>query len=244
MLQAIDLVGTLRIEKSAEEIQAISKACALGDAAFLAIRSQLQNGISEKKVSEELEIFIKRHGATISFPPVIAFGENASKPHHVATARKLKPHDVILLDFGIKIDSYCSDMTRTLINDAPTAEQTFAYEIVLASQQKAITFIKEQLSKKQKIIAKQVDAIARNFIIAKEYPNMPHSLGHGIGLLVHEPPRLTLLSQEELANCMVFSLEPGIYLPGKFGIRIEDLFAIQNNSLIQLTKAASELMTI
>ena len=150
----------------------------------------------------------------------------------------------ILLDFGIKKDFYCSDMTRTVSFGHTSSEKKKVYQTVLDSQQKAIEYITHKLSKKETIMCSSVDQISREYIIQKGYPSMPHSLGHGIGIAVHEAPRLTPVSLEQLQNGNVFSIEPGIYLPGKFGVRIEDLFSISNNTLTQLTHSDNSLIEL
>lgn len=238
ILEPSDVIAKLRMIKTAEEIQAIHKACKLGDKAYEHIVRQLKAGITEKEIALELAFFIKKNGADLSFPSIVAFGANASKPHHVANETKLKPDTIVLFDFGVRQDNYCSDMTRPVVFGKASLEQKKVYKIVFDSQQKAFAFLQERLKNNKPVLGKDVDAIARNYIMDQGFASIPHSLGHGIGLEVHESPRLTILSEEQMQNGMVFSIEPGIYLRDKFGIRIEDLFAIQNNELIQLTNAS------
>lgn len=231
-------IRTLRIKKTTEEIAAIRKACAVADKAFEKVVPQIKAGMTEKQVASALENEIRNQGATISFRPIVAFGKNAAIPHHLTDDQKLTTNDLVLIDFGAKIDGYCSDMTRTFFIGTPTEEQRKAYEAVAISQEAAITFLKQELETKKKIKAADVDLISRKYIESKAYPTIPHSLGHGVGLEVHEPPYLGPGSKDILEEGMVFSIEPGIYLPGKFGVRIEDLFVIQNGKLKQLTNAA------
>ncbi len=257
LLSPINLLTALRIIKTAEEIQLIKKACELGDKAFSYIIKKLKAGMTEKEVASDIDVSIKKLGGDSSFPTIVAFGSNASRPHHVPTERKLQLGDMVLLDFGAKLNNYCSDMTRTICFGKPTAKQKKVYQTVLAAQLAAIEYIVlsllrrsqmpewvQESTRKQYIKASQVDKIARNFIISKGFPNMPHSLGHGIGLEVHEAPRLSPSSKDVLKEGMVFSIEPGIYLADEMGVRIEDLFAIQDNQLIQLTNAPRELIEI
>jgi len=250
LLSPINLLTTLRIIKTAEEIQLIKKACELGDKAFSYIIKKLKAGMTEKEVASDIDVSIKKLGGDSSFPTIVAFGSNASRPHHVPTERKLQLGDMVLLDFGAKLNNYCSDMTRTICFGKPTAKQKKVYQTVLAAQLAAIEYIVLSLSRMresseaQNTRAAQADEIARNFIISKGFPNMPHSLGHGIGLEVHEAPRLSPSSKDVLKEGMVFSIEPGIYLADEMGVRIEDLFAIQDNQLIQLTNAPRELIEI
>src|SRR6266568_4314006 len=244
ILVPTDLIHNLRIHKSSDEIKEIKKACELGDKAFEFLLKELKPGITEIELAVEFEFFIESHGADISFDSIVAFGPNASKPHHVPTNTKLKLNQFALFDCGVKLNNYCSDMTRTIFFGKALNKQMKNYNEVLVSQKEAIAFIQNKLKTEQKIIGKEVDAVTRSYLIEKGYASMPHSLGHGIGLEVHESPRLTILSEEVLQNGMVFSIEPGIYLPGKFGIRIEDIFAIENNKLIQLTNSSKELLEL
>jgi Xaa-Pro aminopeptidase len=244
ILKQTRLIHMLRIQKTGDEIKAIKNACQLGDEAFDYIIKKLKPGVTEIELALEFEYFIKSNGAALSFDSVIAFGPNASKPHHVPSKTKLKSNQFVLFDCGVKLNNYCSDMTRTVFFGKTEEKQKKEYEAVLLSQQKAIEFIKKNLKANKQINCKDVDAISREYLITESFPSMPHSLGHGIGIEVHELPRLTPLSKETLETGNVFSIEPGIYLPGKFGIRIEDLFAIENNKLIRLTKSSSELLEL
>ncbi|HSW97519.1 MAG TPA: Xaa-Pro peptidase family protein [Candidatus Saccharimonadales bacterium] len=244
ILKPTNLVQKLRIQKTPDEILAIKKACILGDKAFAYIITQLKPGITELELAVAFEFFVKSHGATLSFESIVAFGQNASKPHHVPTNTKLKRNQFVLFDCGIKQENYCSDMTRTVFFGTSSKKQKKDYEAVLTSQSKAVALIEKNLIEKKQIKAKEIDAIARDYLTQRDYPSMPHSLGHGIGLEVHEFPRLTPLSDEILKTGNVFSIEPGMYIPGKFGIRIEDLYAIEENKLIKLTKAPNKFIEI
>jgi len=244
ILIPMDILRELRIKKTPDEINAIKKACELGDKAYSYILKKIRTDITEKELTFLLESFIKKNGAEISFASVVAFGPNASKPHHVPGNTKLKKNNFVLLDFGVKLDTYCSDMTRTVFFGKATKEQKKAYQTVLESQELAIDFIKNNIKMKKQIIGKKVDQTSREYVIQKGFPSMPHSLGHGVGIEVHEPPRLTVLSEEKIENGMVFSVEPGIYLPEKFGIRIEDIFTIEKNKLIQLTESSKEFIEL
>jgi Xaa-Pro aminopeptidase len=245
ILSATDIVNKLRITKSPDEIQAIKKACKLSDSCYSHILKNLRMDMTEKEIAFEIEMFIKKQGTDISFPPIVAFNAHASQPHHVADNTRLKRNTVILLDFGVKLNNYCSDMTRTVFFGKVDTKQKDAYEKVLSAQQKTIDYLKSSLrNPKSQIVAKKVDRIARDYISSKGYPSMPHSLGHGIGLEIHEAPRLTPVSEEMLKPGMVFSIEPGIYLQDEFGIRIEDLFVIEENELIQLTETSKNFTLI
>lgn len=260
----------LRITKSPQEVSMIRKACEIGSKALQKILLLLNPRMTERQLALELEIAVMKLGAESSFPPIVAFGKNTATPHHQPAKSKLQENDVVLIDFGVKFNNYCSDMTRTFFFGKPTAEYIKAYQTVIQAQKEAIRFLEEycnylrnlhvkykanqisankqeaktpsgiKLKNNQIIYASEVDKIAREYILSQGFPSIPHSLGHGIGLAVHESPSLSPASKDILDNGMVFSIEPGIYLPRKFGIRIEDLFTIQDWELIQLTKSSTK----
>lgn len=238
-------VSHLRSIKSLEEISKIKKSCKLGDLAFKYILKTIKTGISEKEIARSLENFIKNHGADFSFPPIVAFSKNSAVPHHQTGQTKLtEKGEFVLLDFGVKLENYCSDMTRTLFFGKPTEEQEKIYQIVLTAQQKAVDFANSVLKSGKELKTAEVDKTARDYIISKGYPSIPHSLGHGIGLEVHEHPHLAPNSKEILKEGMAFSIEPGIYIPGLGGVRIEDLFVLEDNRLRQLTKSPKAVTLI
>ena len=192
-----------------------------------------------------MEYFIKKHGAELSFPSIVAFGKNSSVPHHQTGNTKLTERiKLILLDFGVKYENYCSDMTRTIFFGKPSEKQKKIFEVVLEAQQKAANFLGSAIKFGKKVSASEVDKAARDYIISKGYLTIPHSLGHGIGLEVHEHPSLSPRSKDTLKEGMVFSIEPGIYLPNFGGVRVEDLFVIQKNTLNQLTLSSKKLTVV
>jgi len=240
-------LSSLRIYKTQEEIRSIQKACDIGDKSFSFILHYIKPGITEKDVAFELETFIRKNGGEPAFPTIVAFGSNSAIPHHKTNTTLLQNNDIILIDFGVRINNYCSDMTRTFFMGKPTQEQNIAYNIVLEAQKKAIELLHHKLvydTQRKYITAASLDKIVREYILSQGYPSIPHSLGHGIGIQVHEPPALSPTSKDKLTDGMVFSIEPGIYLPGRFGIRIEDIFAIQNSELTKLTNSSSSLIQI
>ncbi|MCL5784822.1 MAG: Xaa-Pro peptidase family protein [Patescibacteria group bacterium] len=237
-------VSHLRSIKTPKEINKIEKACRLGDLAFKHILKKFKVGVTEKEIAQEMENFIKCRGAGISFPTIVAFGKNSSVPHHQTGETKLTGNDFVLLDFGVKLNNYCSDMTRTIFVGQPTVKQKEIYDVVLAAQQKAVDFINSAIKAKKEITAAEVDKIARDYIIAKGYSSIPHSLGHGVGLEVHEGPHLSPKSKDILKAGMVFSIEPGIYLSDFGGVRIEDLFVLQDDKLKQLTDATKKIISL
>lgn len=237
----------LRVKKDAQEITAIQKACKVGDDAFSYIIKQLKEDMREKELALLIEMFVKKNGASLSFPSIVAFGANASVPHHQTGDTKLKKNSFVLLDFGTKVDNYCSDMTRTIFFGKPDEEQKRMHATVLGAQQAALDLLDTKYvihnPSKKTVKASELDSAARKYIIDAAYTSTPHSLGHGTGLEVHEAPSLSPKSEDVLSDGMVFSVEPGIYIPNFGGVRIEDLFTIQNGKLVQLTKSPKEFLT-
>src|SRR3989344_269889 len=264
-------IHLIRMKKSADEITKIQKACLLADTALKALVPVIKLGITEKQLAWELEKRIKKHGAELSFPSIVAFGKNSAVPHHHTSGQRLMTNDIVLIDFGVRYENYCSDMTRTFFIGRSNAEQKKMYQTVLTAQQKAVELINNSLkqyssseaqaksrskfsinqrslrgSNNKTVKLSAVDSVARKYIISKGYPSIPYSLGHGIGIEVHEAPRLSPKSDDILEEGMVFSIEPGTYLPAgrqgipPCGVRIEDLFAIKNGKLVQLTMSPKQ----
>ncbi len=226
--------------KTEDEIKKIEKACFIGDLAFEFILKEIKSGITEKQVALKLENFIKQKGAEFSFPAIVAFGANSAIPHHQTGQSILENKDgqFVLMDFGIKFENYCSDMTRTIFFGRASDKQKKIYETVLASQSRAVDFINSAIKSGKKVLTSNIDKIARDYILSQGFPTIPHSLGHGIGIDVHERPSLSTSSKDELSKGIVFSIEPGIYLPGFGGIRIEDLFVFEKDQLRPLTTSS------
>lgn len=231
-------VNEIRIIKSEDEIKKIEKACKIGDLTYSHILKKLRIGITEKEIATELEFFIKRRGAEISFEPIVAFGANSSVPHHQTSNTKLRKNQIVLLDFGAKFEKYCSDMTRTVIFGKATAEQKKIYQTVLVAQQKAIDTLKLNVN------LSNTDEIARKYIVDNNFPTIPHSVGHGIGLEVHEDPHLSPKSKDRLKVGMVFSVEPGIYIKNFGGVRIEDVLVLTKKGPKLLTHSKKELIEL
>lgn len=247
-------VSHLRSIKQEWEIQKIEKACQLGDLAFNYILKRIKVGVTEKDIAGELEKFFKENGAEFSFPAIVAFGKDSSIPHHQTGDTKLGPSTpfgrsgreglIVILDFGAKVDRYCSDMTRTIFFGRPSDKQRKIYKVVLEAQLKAADFINMAIKNGKKITGKDVDKVAREYIKACDFPSIPHSLGHGIGLQIHEHPSLSPKSRDILKEGMMFSIEPGIYIPDFGGVRIEDLYVYEKNGLRQLTTSPKEIIQI
>jgi len=238
-------VDKLRTIKSPAEVSAIEKACKLGDKTFKYILNKIKLGVSEKELAFEIEFFIKNHGADISFSPIVAFGKNSAIPHHQTSNQQLATsNQFILLDFGVKLNNYCSDMTRTVFFGKATDKQRKMYQTVLSAQKRAIDYLKSLIVNHKSIAAKEIDKVARDYIVSKNYKTIPHSVGHGIGLEVHEPPRLSPKSKDILKPGMVFTIEPGIYIPGFGGVRIEDVVVLEKTGLRLLTYSPKQIIEL
>lgn len=244
-LSHVDL-KSLRVIKNEEEIYKIEEACKLGDKAFEYILKKIHLGISEKEVANEIEFFIKSQGGDLSFPTIVAFGKNSATPHHVSTTYNLQPNSIVLFDFGVKLNNYCSDMTRTIFFGKTPAEFKKMYNTVLNAQTKAIRSLTSDGGKLslRSHDSSEVDRIARDYITSQGYETIPHSLGHGIGIEVHETPHLSPKSKDILKEGMVFSIEPGIYFPNFGGVRIEDLAVLENSKLRLLTHSQKNLIEL
>ena len=235
----------LRAIKDEEEISKIEKACKLGDKTFDYILKKIKLGVSEKEIAFEIEFFIKKQGGDISFRPIVAFGKNSAIPHHQTSDQRLKTkHKIVLLDFGVKLNNYCSDMARTVFFGQPTSEQKKMYQTVLEAQKLAIDYLKSLILNHKSIPAKNIDKVARDYIVSKGYKTIPHSLGHGIGIEVHETPHISPKSKDILKPGMVFTIEPGIYMPNFGGVRIEDIVVLKKPYPRLLTKSSRELTNV
>lgn len=229
-----------RIVKKPEEIAAIKKAQEITDRIFIALRGELIKGVTESAIAWKIECLAREFGAQdISFPAIVAFGENSAAPHHNSGSRKLKKGDVVLIDMGVLYNGYCSDMTRMYFTAEPTAEQKFVYNTVREAQEKAEAFVRDGVT------GVSADAIARDVITQAGYGDcFGHSLGHGIGLEVHELPNLSKRYKEKIPAGTVVTVEPGIYLEGKFGVRLEDMVLVKKNGVGMLTESSKEIHII
>ena len=228
-----ELVEAIRVLKEPEEIELITRAVQISDAAFEYILTTIKNGMTEKEVAWELEKCLHEQGSQpLPFDIIVASGPNSALPHARPSERVIKPGEPVLIDFGAKIGGYSSDISRTIC--LGKAGDTFkkVYDIVLGAQLKAIAQITAGIS------GDQADGIARAAIKKAGYGDaFGHGLGHGLGLQTHENPRLGPESTDSLVDGMVFTIEPGIYLPGWGGIRIEDTVVLEYGKIRVLSKA-------
>jgi Xaa-Pro aminopeptidase len=195
--------------------------------------------MTEYDIKAELVYFMHKHGAEVAFPPIVASGEHSSLPHATPTDRKLKPGDLLTLDYGCRFGGYCSDFTRTVAISHMDKEQQKLYDIVNCAGEIAISALRAGVS------AKEVDAVARDYIASHGYGDyFGHGIGHSLGRAIHETPALNARSDAVLEENMVVTIEPGIYLPGRFGVRIEDLLVIKDGGCVNLTSATRDVVII
>ena len=234
-----DELVPLRIRKSPEEIDAIGRACALTDACFDHLVAWIRPGMTEREVAWELEGYFRSHGAEgLAFDTIVLAGPRAAMPHGRPSEATVEPGNVLLIDFGCTVDGYRSDMTRTLlVGDVPDEIRRY-HDAVREAQAAALDAVAIGVN------GQDLDAIARKRIEREGVPSYGHGLGHGIGRDTHEPPRLRASEAFTLEAGMVFSVEPGIYLPGMTGIRIEDIVALEADGPRLLTNAPREAITI
>ncbi len=232
------IIENLRIIKTEEEIKKIAKAALLTDKAYTFIKSKIKRGVTEKYLAFELEFYIRKNGGELAFPPIVAFNLHSALPHHQPSNLRLKNNSLILIDLGAKVEGYCADMTRVLFFGPPDSRQAKIYETVLLSQKLALAQLKIGPA------TSESDQTAREVIKREGYPEYPHGLGHGVGLDIHEAPRLRHDSQEILRENMVVTVEPGIYLEGFCGIRIEDLVVLKKDGNEILSKSSKEIIIL
>lgn len=239
-LHAVDAeLVPLRVHKTPDEVAAIERACTLGDACFAHLVEWIRPGMTERQVAWELESFFRANGAEgLAFDAIVLAGPRAAMPHGRPSEATVEPGNVLLLDFGCIVDGYRSDMTRTLFVGEVPDEIGRHHDAVREAQQLAIEALRPGVN------GQEVDAIARRRIEADGVEPYGHGLGHGIGLETHEPPGLRSSRPATLEAGMVFSVEPGIYLPGVTGIRIEDIVALEDGGPRLLTHAPREPLTI
>jgi Xaa-Pro aminopeptidase len=226
------LIEQVRWVKDADEIALIRKAIALAEEGYAYLLKVLKPGTTERAAAWELEVYLRTHGADdLGFDTIVASGPNGAMAHHEPGERVLREGEPIIIDWGARIDGYRSDMTRTIVLGEPDAKFREIYNIVLRAGMTAIDHIKAGTN------GKEADALARDVIVAAGYgEQFGHSLGHGVGLATHEGPRASSLAEEEkLPVGAVITIEPGIYIPGWGGVRIEDMVLVKENGVEVLT---------
>ncbi len=233
-------VELLRVIKDEDEVEVIKGAVRLADEAFSHVLKYIKPGVTEIEIASEIEYYLKKQGARgPSFDTIVASGERSSLPHGVASSKAIEIGDAVTLDFGAVYKEYCSDMTRTVFVGQPKEELKKIYGIVLKAQKAGLEGAVKGLS------GKEVDLAARKVIIDAGYgDSFGHSLGHGVGIEIHEEPRFSPRSTTEIKDGMVVTVEPGIYVSGLGGVRIEDMIVVNGDKPIVLTASTKDMIII
>jgi Xaa-Pro aminopeptidase len=234
------LVERARMIKDADEIGRLRAAVALGASLFDRALEVIRPGVSESEVAAEMEYAARRAGAEeMSFPTIVASGKRSALPHGRASRAAIPSRGFVVCDFGVILTGYCSDRTRTVHVGRPTAEARRVYEAVQEAQAAAIETVRAGVS------VDEVDQVARNILKGKDLAiHFTHSTGHGVGLEIHEPPRIAAGQTEILRPGMVITVEPGVYIAGSGGVRIEDMVVVTEQGCEVLTPTSKELITI
>jgi Xaa-Pro aminopeptidase len=225
-----NIIETFRNIKDTSEIAAIGTAAQTAGKALKQTRRYIKPGVTENELAGALDFQIRKLEGLSSFETIVAFGANASRPHHEPGKRKLKTNDTILIDFGVRYKNYCCDLTRCFVVGRPTALYKKVYDAVQKAQAAAIEMVKSGVE------LRHVDAAAREVIGRYDLPVYGHGTGHGLGLEVHEEPVISHGSKGKLQAGMVFTIEPGVYIPGKLGVRIEDNILVTESGYKVLTQ--------
>ena len=232
MVPASGMVESLRTVKSAEELRKIRMSVALNEEVFQEVYRKLKPGQTEREVAIAIESAMKLKGAEdVAFPPIVAAGPNGAIPHAVPTDRPVKEGETIIIDMGLKLNGYCSDMTRTVVLGKPDARTKEVMRITRRAQLNALKIIRAGIA------ARDADRAARKIINEAGYGRFfGHGLGHGVGLAVHEGPSLNRKRRNKLRPGMVVTVEPGIYIPGWGGVRLENMVVIENDGCAVLNR--------
>ena len=233
-------ISAFRAVKEEYELERMRKAQAITDAAFTEVLTRIREGMTEKELAAELiYCLLKNGGEGLSFEPIVVSGPNTSLPHGVPGDRKLQSGDFITMDFGVLYQGYCSDMTRTVALGHATEEMREVYDTVLKAQLSGIA------ATRAGVTGRDIDGAARQVIAEAGYgPYFGHGYGHSLGLEVHESPNCSPAGERAMEENMVCSAEPGIYLPGKFGVRIEDVVVFRADGCEILTRSPKNLIII
>ena len=235
-----DGLGQLRLCKENDEVEKIVAAQRIAEQALEEVLNDIRPGATEKEIAARLTYLMLHYGAeNMSFDPIVVSGANSSKPHGVPTEKQIEPGDFVTMDFGCIVDGYCSDMTRTVAVGHVTDEMQTVYDTVLNAQLAGIAACKAGVS------GHEVDAAARRVIAEAGYgAAFGHTFGHGVGLEIHEAPIAGPRMTAPLPAGAIVTAEPGIYLPGKFGVRIEDMLYVIEDGCIDLTEAPKSLVIL
>ena len=231
------IIEKQRMIKDEEELSNLRKACEITDNCFSYILSYIKPGMTEKQIANEIEDYYRERTDGLSFDTIVASGENTSKPHAVPTDRKIQEEDIITIDMGCKYNGYCSDMTRTFFVGKVPEEIKPIYDLVLKNQNLTLNEYKDGA-----VIRNITKMVINDFKLNNH--DLIHSLGHGVGLEIHEPPFINQNTDAPLKENMVVTNEPGIYIAGKFGVRIEDTVQITKFGCVSLTNSDKNYIII
>lgn len=235
------LVVKQREIKDLDEIQMIKRACQISDECLRGVVKEIKIGVGEKEVAFKLEFYLKKRGYDLAFYPIVAVDENSAIPHYDTRHgddRKIKNGSVVLIDFGAKYNNYLSDITRMVFVGTPNNEALNQYQSLLDAQTETLKSIKPGVN------LKLVDAFCREEMNKKSLPNYSHSTGHGVGLEIHEYPKMSFMSTDLAVRNQVVTVEPGIYIPKKWGMRIEDTVLVTSGGSVALTEFPKDLLVI
>lgn len=239
LVPTTNLLDSLRIVKSDDEVRKIREACKLADACFQHVLRMIQPGAVEYDLGLEIEFFFRRHKAGIAFEPIVVSGANSARPHGRPSEKRLEPGDFLTLDFGASVEGYCSDITRTVVVGRATPRHRTIYEQVLKAQVAAIDALRPGAN------GKEVDALARTILDEENLSQyFGHGLGHGLGRAVHDVGRLSSNTDQPIEPGQVWTVEPGVYIEGFGGVRIEDDVLVTEGAPEVLTAAPKTLMEL
>ncbi|MBR1845834.1 MAG: aminopeptidase P family protein [Oscillospiraceae bacterium] len=240
LVPAGQLVADLRAAKDEEELALMRKAQAITDRTFTEILNHVKEGVTEQEIAALITYYHMKFGASKnSFDPIVASGPNGSMPHAIPSDKPIRKGEFVTMDFGSIYGGYCSDMTRTVAVGQPTEEMERVYHIVAEAQLKGIA------AARAGVIGREVDKAARDIITEAGYGDyFGHGLGHSLGLEIHEDPGFRSGCKEAIPAGAVVSVEPGIYLPGRFGVRIEDVVVVREDGCEVMTKSPKQLMVL
>ena len=231
LVETEGIIETQRRIKDEEEIANIKKACEITDNCFTFLKNYIKIGMTEREIAYKIEEFFIKNGAEgLAFNPIVASGTNSSMPHSIVTDKKIEEGDILLIDLGCKYKGYCSDMTRTIFIGKVDDTIKNVYDMVLGVQNQAISQMKDGAN------IKNITKVAEQELRINRF-DLIHALGHGVGLDIHEAPVLTSKYDNLLKENMVIAIEPGVYVPKSFGVRIEDTVLITKNGCINLTNS-------
>ncbi len=240
VVPAPPLVEELREVKDETELASMAEAARLGTETLAELLGALRPGVTEREIAVELEVGMRRRGADgLAFDPIVAFGEQAAEPHHRPGGRPLQRGDLVKLDFGARVDGYCSDMTRTMVLGRASDRQRGLYEVVRRAQASGLAALRPGVS------CAAIDHACRAVVAEAGLADaFSHPTGHGVGLEVHEAPKVRAGASGRIAAGTAVTVEPGVYLPGFGGVRIEDLAVVRPGGHEVLTTATRELLEL